>query len=209
MTARQTFDASSARSRRLEQAYRGTTVGLFGGSFNPAHEGHAHVAETALKRLGLQKIWWLVTPQNPLKDARETAPLAARMASARKFARGRAMVVSDIESRWGTRFSYDLIRKLRAHYPGVRFVWILGSDNLINFHRWRRWKDLVAALPVAFVARPGAMARGALQRYGAALRWRAAHERKGRSGFRQSAPSGLFCRARWNPRSSTALRPKK
>ncbi|MEJ0022570.1 MAG: nicotinate-nucleotide adenylyltransferase [Alphaproteobacteria bacterium] len=194
--------------RREEQAYRGMRIGLFGGSFNPAHEGHAHVAETALKQLGLKKVWWLVTPQNPLKDARETAPLAARIASAKKFAHGRAMVVSDIESRWGTQFSYDLIRKLRAHYPGVRFVWILGTDNLINFHRWRRWKDLVATLPVAFVTRPGAMARARLsvmaRRFAGARRMNA----KGALAFAK-APAWTILSGPLDPHSSTALRAKR
>jgi nicotinate-nucleotide adenylyltransferase len=194
--------------RRKEQAYRGVRIGLFGGSFNPAHEGHAHVAETALKQLGLQKIWWLVTPQNPLKSTRETAPLAERMASARKYGRGRAMVISDIESRWGTRFSYDLIRKLRARYPGVHFVWVLGADNLTNFHRWRRWKDLMTALPVAFAPRPGAMARARFsvmaRRFAGARRLNA----KGALAFAK-APSWTILSGPLDPHSSTALRPKK
>jgi nicotinate-nucleotide adenylyltransferase len=148
--------------RRLEPAYRGMRIGLFGGSFNPAHEGHAHVAETAMRRLGLDKVWWLVTPQNPLKNARETAPLAERMKSARAFAHGPAMIVTDIESRLGTRFSIDLLLKLRRRHPGVRFVWVMGSDNLNNFHRWRRWADIVHLAPIAFVARPGALAKARL-----------------------------------------------
>ena len=117
-------------------------IGLFGGSFNPAHHGHAHVAETALRQLGLDKVWWLVTPQNPLKSAKETAPLAQRMNSARACAVGPAMVVTDIESRLGTRFSIDLLKKLQRLYPGVRFVWVMGSDNLNNFHHWRRWAEI-------------------------------------------------------------------
>ncbi len=194
--------------RRKEQAYRGMRIGLFGGSFNPAHEGHAHVAETALKQLGLQKIWWLATPQNPLKSASETAPLAERIASARKYARGAAMIVSDIEARGGTRFSYDLIGKLSARYPGVHFVWVLGTDNLINFHRWRRWKDLVAALPVAFAPRPGAMARA---RFGVMARRFAGARRmnaKGALAFAK-APCWTILSGPLDPHSSTALRPKK
>jgi nicotinate-nucleotide adenylyltransferase len=183
-------------------------VGLFGGSFNPAHPGHAHVAETALKQLGLQKVWWLVTPQNPLKDARETAPLAERIASARKHARGRAMLVSDIETRWGTRFSYDLIGKLRARYPGVHFVWILGADNLTNFHRWRRWADIVRALPVAFAPRPGAMARTRFsvmaRRFAGARRMNA----KGALAFTK-APVWTILSGPLDPHSSTALRGKR
>ena len=133
-------------------------IGLFGGSFNPAHSGHAHVAETARKALGLHKVWWLVTPQNPLKPKHETAPLAERIAGARRFARGRTMVVTDIETRWGVQFSIDLIERLKRRYPRVRFVWVVGSDNLDNFHRWRRWQKFAHELPIAFVARPGALA---------------------------------------------------
>ena len=134
-------------------------VGLFGGSFNPAHDGHAHVAETALRRLGLDRVVWLVSPQNPLKDADESAPLAERIASARAAARlatsGPAMVVSDFESRAGTQWTIDTLRALTARHPGVRFVWLMGSDNLASFHRWRGWTDIMRMMPVAVIARPG------------------------------------------------------
>ena len=134
-------------------------VGLFGGSFNPAHDGHAHVAETALRRLGLDRVVWLVSPQNPLKDADESAPLAERMGSARAAARlatsGPAMVVLDFESRAGTQWTIDTLRALTARHPGVRFVWLMGSDNLASFHRWRGWTDIMRMMPVAVIARPG------------------------------------------------------
>lgn len=202
------LDAQTARSRRLEQAYRGIRVGLFGGSFNPAHEGHAHVAETARRQLALQKVWWLVTPQNPLKDSRETAPLAVRIAGAKKYARGAAMVVSDIEQRWGTRFSYDLILKLRARYPGVHFVWILGADNLTNFHHWRRWAEVMRALPIAFVPRPSAMARARFsvmaRRFAGARRQKAT----GALAFAK-APAWSILSGPLDPHSSTALRAKR
>lgn len=181
------------------------TIGLFGGSFNPAHEGHAHAAETALKALGLNKVWWLVTPQNPLKDKRDSAPLAARMASARAQARGRAMVVTDIETRWGTHYSIDLVRKLRARFPGVRFVWILGADNLRTLHRWRRWQALMRTLPVVFVARPGAGA-GA-QFSPAARRFAQARRPTGSLSFAK-APAWAALHARLISASSTALRLK-
>jgi nicotinate-nucleotide adenylyltransferase len=208
MTARQRHTHDPLSARRLAQAYPGIRVGLFGGSFNPAHEGHAHVAEIALKQLGLDKVWWLVTPQNPLKSERDTAPLAQRLAGARKFARGNAMVVSDIEARWNTRFSIDLIRKLRARYPGVRFVWILGSDNLANFHHWRRWEDVMRALPVAFVARPGELARGRfskLARRFASARWNG----KANALAEASAPAWMILSGPLDPHSSTDLRRRR
>ncbi|WP_371514821.1 nicotinate-nucleotide adenylyltransferase [Brevundimonas denitrificans] len=130
----------------------GLKVGLLGGSFNPAHEGHAHVAETAMQRLGLDRVIWLVSPQNPLKDDSETAPLVERMASAREFARGPAMVVSDFESRVGCRWTVDTLRAVTARHPGVKFVWLMGSDNLATFHRWRGWTDIAAAMPMAVIA---------------------------------------------------------
>lgn len=191
--------------QRKEQAYRGMRIGLFGGSFNPAHEGHAHAAETALKRLGLHKVWWLVTPQNPLKHARDSAPLAARMKSARAQTRGRAMVVSDLESRWGTQFSIDLLARLKRRFPGVRFVWVMGSDNLRTFHHWRRWRAFAAAIPIAFVARPGALAKA---RFAPAARRFAAARQTGQPGAlaRAAPPAWAWLNGPLNPRSSTALR---
>ena len=109
---------------------RGQVVGLFGGSFNPAHDGHAHVAETALKRLALDKVIWLVSPQNPLKSSAETAGLKQRMASAARFARGPSMIVSDVETAIGSQYTIDTLRALKARFPGVHFVWIMGADNL-------------------------------------------------------------------------------
>ena len=103
----------------------GMKVGLFGGSFNPAHDGHAHVAETAMRRLGLDRVVWLVSPQNPLKDARHSAPLPERMASARAHAHGPSMIVSDFESRAGTAWTVDTLRLLVARHPGVHFVWLM------------------------------------------------------------------------------------
>ncbi len=135
----------------------GMRVGLFGGSFNPAHAGHAHVAETALIRLGLDRLIWLVSPQNPLKSAHETAPLAERMRSARHQARGAAMIVSDFETRIRATYTVDTLSALKARFPGVRFVWIMGADNMAGFHRWRGWLQIARLAPVAVVARPGAL----------------------------------------------------
>ena len=132
----------------------GMRVGLFGGSFNPAHEGHAHVAETARRRLRLDRVIWLVSPQNPLKSSRETADLAHRMAGARRFADGPGMIVSDLETRLGSAYTIDTIRSLKARHPGVRFVWIMGADSLASFHRWKGWTQIMREVPVAVVSRP-------------------------------------------------------
>jgi nicotinate-nucleotide adenylyltransferase len=124
-------------------------VGLMGGSFNPAHAGHLHVAETARVRLGLDRVVWLVSPGNPLKSA--APPLGLRIASARGVARGPSMVVSDAEARLGSRFTIDTVRLLKARHPGVRFVWLMGGDNLASFHRWKGWTDILREVPVAVV----------------------------------------------------------
>ena len=133
---------------------RGMRVGLYGGSFNPVHAGHAHVAETARKRLRLDRVIWLVSPQNPLKSSHETASLAERMAGVRKVARGRAMIVYDAETAIGSTYTIDTLRVLKARHPGVKFVWIMGADSLASFHRWRGWTQIMGGAPVAVVSRP-------------------------------------------------------
>lgn len=139
--------------RHLPLAYPGMKVGLFGGSFDPAHEGHAHVAETALKRLGLDRVWWLVSPQNPLKA--KSSPFDERMKSARTQAHGAKMVVTDLEQRLGCAFTYETLRALKQIYPGVAFTLIMGADNLANFRKWRNWREVADAIPITIVSRPG------------------------------------------------------
>jgi nicotinate-nucleotide adenylyltransferase len=184
----------------------GMRVGLFGGSFNPAHDGHAHVAETALTRLGLDRVIWLVSPQNPLKDSCETASLADRMASARLWARGPAMVVSDVETRMGTRWTVDTLRALKARHPGVKFVWLMGSDNLEGFDAWRGWTDIMRLMPVAVVARPGSLLES--RAAPAARRFAGARVPAGQARLLPDleAPAWTYLSAPLNPRSSTALR---
>ncbi len=132
----------------------GMVIGLLGGSFDPAHEGHAHITREALKRLRLDQVWWLVTPANPLK-ARQPAPMADRLARARAVMDHPRVRVTDLEARLGTRFTAETVERLQAVYPGVRFVWLMGADNLVQFHRWERWRDILRAVPVGVLARPG------------------------------------------------------
>jgi nicotinate-nucleotide adenylyltransferase len=185
-------------------------VGLFGGSFNPAHDGHAHVAETAMRRLGLDRVVWLVSPQNPLKDARDSAPLRERMASARAAAAlaasGPSMIVSDFETRAGTQWTVDTLRALTARHPGVRFVWLMGSDNLASFHRWRGWTDIMRMMPVAVIARPGSLHHS--RTAPAAARFAPARVPTSRARLLADleAPAWTYLTAPLNPRSSTALR---
>jgi nicotinate-nucleotide adenylyltransferase len=134
----------------------GLRIGLLGGSFNPAHEGHVHVSEVALKRLGLDYVWWLVSPQNPLKTSADTAPFEKRIARARYLVgKHPRLRVSDIEAQMGTRYTVDTIMRLKARFPGLHFVWLMGSDNLLAFHRWRNWQHLARKVPIAIVTRPG------------------------------------------------------
>lgn len=132
----------------------GLRVGLFGGSFDPPHAGHVHVTRWALKAFGLDRVWWLVSPGNPLKtDA--PAELARRMAAAREIARHPRVSVSDVEARLGTRYTAETLAALRLRHPGVRFVWLMGADNLAGFHRWDRWDEIMATVPIGVLARPG------------------------------------------------------
>jgi nicotinate-nucleotide adenylyltransferase len=178
-------------------------VGLFGGSFNPAHAGHAHVAQTALSRLDLDLVIWLVAAGNPLKP--RPGRTSERAASAASRARG-AMVVSDAERRMGTRFTLDTVRRLERRFPKVHFVWIMGADSLADLHHWRGWQELMAEIPVAVVARPGDSLRALTSP--AARRF--AHARlpggAGRRLVRSRPPAWIYLTGPWNYASSTALR---
>lgn len=134
--------------------WAGLKVGLLGGSFNPAHDGHRHISLYAMKHLGLDAVWWMVSPQNPLKSAKDTAPLAIRMAQAQDVSRHPKIVVTDIETKLGTRFTVDTLKKLHEHFPATRFVWLMGTDNLNQLPRWRRWRQIFETTPVCVLARP-------------------------------------------------------
>ncbi|GGB05432.1 nicotinate-nucleotide adenylyltransferase [Allosediminivita pacifica] len=132
----------------------GQAVGLLGGSFDPPHEGHLHISHEALRRFGLDRLVWLVSPGNPLKpDA--PAPMERRMARARELVDHPRIDVSDFEARHGTRFTAETLERLRQVHRGVRFVWIMGADNLVQFHRWDNWQGILRSVPVGVLARPG------------------------------------------------------
>ncbi len=135
-------------------ALRGQRIGLLGGSFNPAHAGHVHVSEIALRRLGLDAVWWLVSPQNPLKSVGTMAPLADRLGAAQALLSGhRRIRATALESDLGTRFTVDTIAKLRRAAPGIAFVWLIGADNMVQIPHWRRWTDLFKLVPLAVFSR--------------------------------------------------------
>lgn len=145
--------ARGLKGRHPPKQTRRRRIGLFGGSFNPAHDGHRHVSLTALKRLHLDEVWWLVSPQNPLKPEEGMASYAERLAQARHIARHPRLRVSDIEQRMGTRYTADTLDKLIVRYPRLQFVWIMGADNLIDIPRWHRWTDIFDRVPVAIFDR--------------------------------------------------------
>jgi nicotinate-nucleotide adenylyltransferase len=144
-------------------------IGLYGGSFNPAHGGHRHVSRMALRRLGLDRVWWIVTPGNPLKDLGELASTAARAREARKVAADPRIDVTVFEEAIGARYTVDTLAYLKRRCPGVRFVWIMGADNLAGFHRWRGWQRIARMMPIAVVDRPGWTLKAVRSRAAAAL----------------------------------------
>lgn len=143
------------------------TVGLFGGSFNPPHDGHVHVCETALYRLELDRVWWIVSPGNPLKDHSELAPLEERVQLSREINSNPRIEVTAFEAQYRSRYTADTLSFLKKRMPGVHFVWVMGADNLASFHKWERWRDIAEMMPMAVIDRPGSTlsyrsAKGAL-----------------------------------------------
>ena len=183
-----------------------TTVGLLGGSFNPAHGGHRRISLFAREALGLDEMWWLVSPGNPLKPATGMAPLAARAASARRQARRAPIRVTALERELGTRFTIDTLRQLQRRWPKRRFVWLMGADNLAQFHKWRNWRGIARAMPIAVIARPGYDAAAVASPAMAWLRRyrRSAASFRHRAGW--STPALVLLRFDPDPRSATALR---
>ncbi len=184
----------------------GARTGLLGGSFNPAHGGHRAISLRAKEALGLDEVWWLVSPGNPLKPAAGMAPLAARVHSARAAARRAPIRVTAIERELGTRFTIDTLRALKRRFPRRRFVWLMGADNLAQLHRWKDWRAIAREMPIAVVARPGYDGRALAS---PAMAWLRRY-RFTAAGFRNrdewSAPALIELRFDPDPRSATAIR---
>ncbi len=171
-------------------AVPGMVVGLLGGSFDPAHAGHVHITREALKRFRLDRVWWLVSPGNPLKP-RPPAPLALRIVHARALMRHPRVAITDVESRLGTRATHDTLAALRRRYPGVRFVWLMGADNLAQFHHWGRWRDILRMVPVGVLARPG-KGEERLSPAARAYAWARLREGDAQALGRQAPPAWCF-----------------
>jgi nicotinate-nucleotide adenylyltransferase len=184
----------------------GLRIGLFGGTFDPPHAAHRAACLLAMKRLGLDRVWWLVTPGNPLKDTRGLAPLDERIAAARALANHPRIDVSDIEEGLGTRYTYEVIAYLVARCPQVHFVWIMGADNLRSFHRWQKWRGIAALVPIAVVDRLGPSLYATFGIAAQALAHARIPESAAKTLTERKPPAWVLLHGLKSPLSSTALR---
>jgi len=200
------FPGVAARFLRMPHVERGMAVGLFGGSFNPPHAGHALVAEIALRRLRLDQLWWIVTPGNPLKSAGELAPLAERLRRSEAIATDPRIRVTAFEAHHAVRFTADTLALVKARNPGVDFVWIMGADNLRDFHRWQRWRRIALTFPIAVVDRPGSTLSFLSSAMAKTFDYARRDETDAPRLARMSAPAWTFIHGPRSRLSSTSIR---
>lgn len=181
-------------------------VGLFGGSFNPPHAGHALVAEIALRTLRLDQIWWMVTPGNPLKAGRSLAPLAERIAMSEAIAEDPRIKVTAFEAAYSVRYTADTLELIRARNPGVDFVWVMGADNLAQFHRWQRWRDIASTMPIAVIDRPGSTLSFVSSAMAKSFDYARVDEKDAPRLARMRPPAWTFIHGPRSSHSSTAIR---
>jgi nicotinate-nucleotide adenylyltransferase len=191
---------------RLPRLAPGMRIGLYGGSFNPAHPGHRHVSLLALRRLELDRVWWLVTPGNPLKDRGDLAPTALRALEAEQIAAHPRIDVTTFEEDIRAFYTVDTLAYLRRRHPGVRFVWIMGADSLASFHRWRGWRRIARMMPFAVIDRPGWTLKAVHARGAQALSGWRIHEAQAPVLANMKAPAWVFLHGPRSPLSSTAIR---
>lgn len=189
----------------MPYATPGQVIGLLGGSFDPAHGGHAHITREALKRFGLDRVWWLVSPGNPLKE-RGPAPMDKRIARAKAVMQHPRVEITGIEAQLGTRYTAQTVVKLQALYPQVRFVWLMGADNMAQLHLWQDWRQIMESVPIGVLARPGQRISARMSRAAALY---APYRIPGRFGHllaQADAPAWSFVNVPMNAASSTAIR---
>jgi nicotinate-nucleotide adenylyltransferase len=196
-------------SLRVPPHFAGMRIGLFGGTFDPPHAAHRAACLIAMRRLDLDRVWWMVTPGNPLKDVSALAPLAERVAAARAVARHPRIEVTAFEATIGVRYSYDTARYLTARCPGVHFVWIMGADNLGNFHRWQNWRGIAAMLPIAVIDRLGASLSARASAAAQALGRFRLPDSAARSLPERAPPAWIYLHGLKSPLSSTELRARR
>ncbi len=185
---------------------RGMAVGLFGGSFNPPHEGHLLVAEIALRRLGLDQLWWMVTPGNPLKSRNELAPLSERISLSEHLARDPRIKVTAFEKTLGGSYTADTLAHVKAKNPQAHFVWIMGADSLQSFHLWQKWREIVSMFPIAVVDRPGATLSFLSSKMARTFDYARVDEDDIGTLWKRQAPAWTFIHGPRSTLSSTALR---
>ncbi|WP_207477897.1 nicotinate-nucleotide adenylyltransferase [Arenibaculum pallidiluteum] len=196
--------------RRLAgRAWDGLAVGLLGGSFNPAHAGHRHASLEALRRLGLDAVWWLVSPQNPLKARAGMAPLAERLAGARAAARHPRIVPTAIESSLGSVYTAETLARLRAFFPRTRFVWLMGADNLIQIPRWQHWERIFRDVPVAVMDRPPYSSKALVGKAAQRFRGRRLKVPRARRLARTAPPAWVFLTHPLHPASASEIRRRR
>jgi len=202
MTLRQTIPGITD----LPPSARGMRIGLFGGSFNPVHDGHKLVAEEAIKKLDLDAVWVLVTPGNPLKDHSELAPLPERVEGARTLMGSPSIRVTGFEAAKGFRYSYETIRFLKQSLADRKFVWIMGADNMVGFHRWERWRDIARLLPMAVYVRPGSSRLAPASRAATALSRYRIDESEAATLADRKPPAWVYLHGLMSSLSSSAIR---
>ncbi|KFB08578.1 putative nicotinate-nucleotide adenylyltransferase [Nitratireductor basaltis] len=191
---------------RMPHVERGMAVALFGGSFNPPHAGHALVAETAMRRLRLNQLWWMVTPGNPLKDHSNLAPLEERLALSETAAEDPRMKVTAFEAAYRVRYTADTVALVQARNPGVSFVWIMGADSLRDFHKWERWQEIIRSIPIAVFDRPGATLSFLSSKVAKTFDHARIDEEDAPLLARSNPPAWTFIHGPRSPLSSTMLR---
>lgn len=196
----------SLRDLRMPHVEKGMRVGLFGGSFNPPHAGHLMVAETALRRLRLDQLWWMVTPGSPLKNISELAPLKDRLAASRQLAIDPRIKVTAFEAAYNVRYTADTLAIIQKANPYVNFVWIMGADNLAQFHRWDRWRQIADHFPIAVIDRPNASLTPLTSRMAQTYAHYRLNERNAAMLAKHLAPAWVFLHGARSKLSSTALR---
>jgi nicotinate-nucleotide adenylyltransferase len=184
-------------------------IGLLGGSFNPAHEGHRHISLLALKLLHLDEVWWMLTPQNPLKNARDTAPFEERLEAAARVAGHPRIRVTDIERRLGTAHTGDTLALLLARFPKYRFVWLMGADNLVQVSEWKDWRRIFRLVPIAVFSRPPYSKFALVARSARIFAGSRAAESRARSIATMSPPAWVFLHIRPHPGSATRIRARE
>ncbi len=192
----------------MDRSDHNTRVGLLGGSFNPAHEGHVEISHAALDFLELDYVWWLVSPGNPLKDTGDLAPFEERAEAARALEKDDRIIISELERNFDTRYTIDTLHRIKDTMPRYHFVWLMGADNLIGFDKWKDWREIARTVPFAIFSRPS-YSKASLQSLAAkALREHRIDKDQAKTLYRLKPPAWVFCDLTDNPASSTEIRSK-